>query len=147
MCRLSRNLGASTSWNPPDSQHMKVVRLSALRTGRLYLEEIFLRFCYRLSRPQGHMAAEKITPIKNSNDTIRNRTRDLPACSAVPQPTEPPRAPFCTGNRDITLSIMVQTVPTNSNPSSRETVKIEFLDFSTFFCLELNRDETVQTQH
>jgi hypothetical protein len=25
--------------------------------------------------------------IKNSNDTIGNRTRNLPACSAVPQPT------------------------------------------------------------
>ena len=25
--------------------------------------------------------------MKNSNDTIGNRTRDLPACSAVPQPT------------------------------------------------------------
>jgi hypothetical protein len=32
--------------------------------------------------------------MKNSDDTIGNRTRDLPACSAVPQPTEPPRAPF-----------------------------------------------------
>jgi glutamine amidotransferase PdxT len=31
--------------------------------------------------------------MKNSNDTIGNRTRDLPACSAVPQPTAPPRAP------------------------------------------------------
>ena len=30
--------------------------------------------------------------MKNSNDTIGNRTRDLPACSAVPQPTVPPRA-------------------------------------------------------
>jgi len=30
--------------------------------------------------------------IKNSNDTIGNRTRDLPACSAVPQQTAPPRA-------------------------------------------------------
>jgi len=30
--------------------------------------------------------------IKNSNDTIGNRTRDLPACSAVPQPTAPPAA-------------------------------------------------------
>jgi hypothetical protein len=29
---------------------------------------------------------------KNSNDTIWNRTRDFPACSAVPQPTAPPRA-------------------------------------------------------
>jgi hypothetical protein len=25
--------------------------------------------------------------MKNSNDTIGNRNRDLPACSAVPQPT------------------------------------------------------------
>jgi len=29
--------------------------------------------------------------MKNSNDTIGNRTRDLPTCSAVPQPTAPPR--------------------------------------------------------
>jgi hypothetical protein len=32
--------------------------------------------------------------MKNSSDTIGNRTRDLPACSAVPQTTAPPRAPF-----------------------------------------------------
>ena len=32
--------------------------------------------------------------MKNSNDTIGNRTRALPACSAVPQPTAPPRAPL-----------------------------------------------------
>jgi hypothetical protein len=25
-------------------------------------------------------------PMKNSNDTIGNRSRDLPVCSAVPQP-------------------------------------------------------------
>jgi hypothetical protein len=30
-------------------------------------------------------------PMKKSTDTIGNRTRDLPACSAVPQPTAPPR--------------------------------------------------------
>ena len=30
--------------------------------------------------------------MRNSNNTIGNRTRDLPACSAVPQPTVPPRA-------------------------------------------------------
>jgi hypothetical protein len=34
--------------------------------------------------------------VKNSSDTIGNRTRDVPVCSAVPQPTAPPRAPFCT---------------------------------------------------
>ena len=34
--------------------------------------------------------------MKNSNNTIGYRTRDLPACSAVPQPTAPPRAPITT---------------------------------------------------
>jgi hypothetical protein len=32
--------------------------------------------------------------MKNPNDTIGNRTRDLPACSAVPQPTAPSRTPL-----------------------------------------------------
>jgi hypothetical protein len=27
--------------------------------------------------------------MKNSSDTIGNQTHDLPACSAVPQPTAP----------------------------------------------------------
>ena len=31
--------------------------------------------------------------MKNYNDTIGNRTRDLPACGAVPQATALPRAP------------------------------------------------------
>jgi hypothetical protein len=31
--------------------------------------------------------------MKNSNDTIENRSRNLPFCSAVPQPTAPPRVP------------------------------------------------------
>jgi hypothetical protein len=30
--------------------------------------------------------------MKNSSDTIGNRTRDLPACSTVPQPNALPRA-------------------------------------------------------
>ena len=32
--------------------------------------------------------------MKNSKVTIGNRTRDIPACSAVPQPTATPRAPI-----------------------------------------------------
>jgi len=31
--------------------------------------------------------------MKNSNDTIGNRTLDLPTCSAVSQPTAPPPVP------------------------------------------------------
>jgi hypothetical protein len=31
--------------------------------------------------------------MKNPKDIIKNLNRDLPACSAVPQPTETPRAP------------------------------------------------------
>jgi len=41
--------------------------------------------------------------MKNSNDTIGNRTRDLPACSAVPQPTAPPRVPDLRGTRGYLL--------------------------------------------
>jgi hypothetical protein len=72
---------------------MKVVRLSALRIDRLYPPGNIpaTHFCYRLGQSPGHSAAERAVSIKNSNDTIGNRTRDLPACSAVPQPNAPPR--------------------------------------------------------
>jgi hypothetical protein len=49
-------------------------------------------FCYRLNQPQGHSAAGRMS-MKKSNDNIQNRTRDLPTCSAVRQPTTLPRAP------------------------------------------------------
>jgi hypothetical protein len=66
-----------------------MVRLSALRTGRLYPPGNIpgTHFCYRLSQPQGHSAAGRIMSMKNSSDTFGNRTRDLTACSAVRQPT------------------------------------------------------------
>jgi hypothetical protein len=38
-----------------------------------------------LSRPHGRSAARKIRPIEKTNDLIGNRTRDLSACSIVPQ--------------------------------------------------------------
>ena len=42
-----------------DNRHMKVVKLSALRTSRLYPPEDIANthFCQRLSRSQGHSAA------------------------------------------------------------------------------------------
>ena len=40
--------------------------------------------------------------MENSNDTSGNRTRDLRACSAVPQPTAPPRVPsYSSTNRNL----------------------------------------------
>jgi hypothetical protein len=52
----------------------------------------------------------------NSSDTIGNRTRDVPVCSVVPQPTTPPRAPqrmwregIC-GCSDQTVVIMRDTL-------------------------------------
>ena len=74
---------------------MKVVKLPALSTGRLYPPKDIpgTHFSYRLSQTQGPSAAGRML-MKNSKDTTGNRTRDLPACSAVPQRTAPPRAPF-----------------------------------------------------
>jgi hypothetical protein len=75
---------------------MKVVRLSALRTGRLYppWEIPGTHFCYRPSRTQNHSATGRIKSTKNPKDPIGNQTRDLTACSAVPQSTAPPRTPY-----------------------------------------------------
>jgi hypothetical protein len=75
-----------------------VVRLSALHTGCLNPPENIpgTHFCWRLSQPQDHSPAGRIMSMKNSNDTTGNRTRFLPACSAVPQPTALPRAPHIT---------------------------------------------------
>jgi hypothetical protein len=41
-------------------------------------------FGQRPSRPQGHSTIIRIMSMKNSNDTISDRTSDLPICSAVP---------------------------------------------------------------
>jgi hypothetical protein len=38
------------------------------------------------------MLLEGLGKLKKSNNLIENRTRDLPACSIVPQPTTLPRA-------------------------------------------------------
>jgi hypothetical protein len=40
-------------------------------------------FSYKLSQLQGHSATGGIMRMKISNDTIGNRTHDLPVCSVV----------------------------------------------------------------
>ena len=86
-----------------------------------------IHFCYRLSRSQGHSAAGRIMSMKNSNDIIGNRTRDLPACSAVPQPTALRRAPDIV-QRDSTTSIKIK----NQNYTRSKTF---FLMLCLFFML------------
>jgi hypothetical protein len=75
-----------------DSRHMKVVRLSALNAGRLYPPR--KRSCYSF------LLEAELTPgplcCRKDSDTIGNRTRNLPACSAVSQSTTSTRAPFLT---------------------------------------------------
>ena len=88
----------------PRFQHirlMKVVRLSAICTGHFYLQKTFLVLISVRGwvNPRALVRPEGLCQWKKSSDTIGNRTRDLPACSAVPQPTTPPRAP----NRFVAL--------------------------------------------
>jgi hypothetical protein len=47
--------------------------------------------------------------MKNPSDTIGNRTHDHPACSTVPQPTAPTRAPIITINNVIIKAGFMQS--------------------------------------
>jgi hypothetical protein len=58
-----------------------------------------------MSQPQGHSAAGRIMSTKNSSDTIGNRIRDLPICSAVPQPTA---LPFCVNFAKLKLPLLLK---------------------------------------
>ena len=95
--RPNRHLGFQEVEAPrfQDNQRMKVVRLSALRTDRLYPPRDIpgTYFCQRLSRPQGHSAPGSSKLMKDSSDPIGNQTCDVPASSAMPQPTATPCVP------------------------------------------------------
>ena len=62
--------------------------------------------------------------MKNSNDTIWNRTRDLPACSAVPQPTAPPRSPNNNNNKLYTEKV---TEHIDLGPLSQLKTKFQYI--------------------
>jgi hypothetical protein len=57
----------------------------------LYLHDSFV---YSYRGAIGHSGAGSIRSIGKSNDLTENGTRDLPACSIVPQPTTLPLAPY-----------------------------------------------------
>jgi hypothetical protein len=65
-------------------------------------------------------------PMKKSSDTIGNRNRDLPVCSAVPQPTAPPQPHKRTRNVAKIMIIFEVSVPKegpHSINNSRENQK------------------------
>jgi len=77
---------------------MKVVRLLAIRPGRLYPQKPFL---YSSLLQAGTTQGLEGLSMKNSNDIIGHRTHDLQPCSAAPQPTAPPRGPLNDINRTV----------------------------------------------
>jgi hypothetical protein len=74
------------------------MRLSALRAVRaLLLRNVYFSasdtyFCWRLSKPLALVRLEGLVKLKKYSDVIGFRTRNLPACSTVPQPTTLPPA-------------------------------------------------------
>jgi len=72
--------------------------------------------------------------MKNSNDTIGNRTRDLPTCTAVPQPTSLPHAPtWCsiscnTSTSSLKKKIIAQKVYTARTRTSYKTALLTNLN-------------------
>jgi hypothetical protein len=61
---------------------MKVESLSGLLTSRLY----------PLGNIPRMLVGGRILAMKNFNNSIGNRNRDLPVCTAMPQTTAPPCA-------------------------------------------------------
>jgi hypothetical protein len=53
---------------------------------------------------------EGLGQLKKSNDLIGNRTRNLPACSIVPQPTTLPRTPASTLDYIEFLTVIIAPI-------------------------------------
>ena len=70
--------------------------------------------------------------MKNSNDTIGNRTRDLLACSAVSQPTAPPHTPYTEIHRIKTgYNISIRLCKIQSSGCAKYNEKYYFITLLT----------------
>jgi len=62
--------------------------------------------------------------VKNSNDTIRNRNRYLPACVTVPRPTASPRAPSSFGSLLVLKEQFLKKKLVVSDNSALENLRV-----------------------
>jgi len=69
--------------------------------------------------------------MKNSNDAVRNRTRDLPACSAVPQATVLPHAPSVHVWETLLFKGKGKVIPLQACSGPEGSRKLRFPDFVT----------------
>ena len=100
-----------------DNWHMKMVKLSALRTGRFNRYEICLVLISVRGwvNPQGHSASGRTVSIKSSTETVRNRTLDLQDCNVVPHPTAPPPLSWVVGRNSSAWHLHRFTIIIRSN--------------------------------
>jgi len=66
--------------------------------------------------------------MKNSNDTIGNRTRDLPARSSMPQPTAPPRDAGYPRLQTHTRNVIFIAFPLLQSLRERASLRYTYID-------------------
>jgi hypothetical protein len=84
----------------------------------------------------------RIMSMKNSRDTIENRTGVLPACNAVPQPTAPPRASrrsgdkfYCIFNVGIMSLCVVRFTPSDKRSVRIALSRTKFFSSPLKYCI------------
>ena len=69
--------------------------------------------------------------MKNSSDTIGNRTRDLWTCSAVPHPTVLPRTPLVVELVVVVLVVKGKAIPLQASTDPEGSSGLRLPDFKT----------------
>ena len=82
--------------------------------------------------------------MKNSNDTIENRTRDLPAYSAVPQPTAPPRTLIVPPQHKFAFCVLSPCILVHRYQTSGKLPWRGICQVLTKICYRLSNDRSTQ---
>jgi hypothetical protein len=110
------------------------VRFSALNTGLplppgRFLVHIYIRGWVD---PRVIVRLEGLGQLKKSNDHFGNRTRDLPACSIVPQQTTPP--PLELWQKRIHFVLVFQCLPTKQLADLLSRIALPWTRFMKPIC-------------